>query len=119
MADGTQQQISIFVCRAVGQDAASTSGRSEESLDTPTTVLERVGFARNRHYTKVGMLFPDIVCPGPDHRRSRQLDFLKPYMNLDRAAGPGFAGTDAQWRRVQAIAISSCADGSPKPVDFG
>ncbi|CAL5223735.1 g6295 [Coccomyxa viridis] len=42
--------------RSVGQDAASTSGRGEDSLDTPTTVLERVGFARNRHYTKVRML---------------------------------------------------------------
>lgn len=30
-------------------------------MDTPTTVLERVGFPRNRHYTKVGLLLITTV----------------------------------------------------------
>ena len=70
---GNKSAMMNPACRSVGQDAASASGRSEDSLDTPTTVLERVGFPRNRHYTKVGMPFQVVHPSAPDEARSLQL----------------------------------------------
>lgn len=45
-------------------------------MDTPTTVLERVGFPRNRHYTKASSLYRKCLCPHEHPEELRQLPLL-------------------------------------------
>ena len=54
-------------------------------MDTPTTVLEKVGFPRNRHYTKASSLYRNGLCPHEHPEELRKLICKHPLLTCQCA----------------------------------